>query len=423
MMDKQIYSSSNGYFYEINEETRTARKVGHKKVKDFTINLEEIPADEQVCKVNTKFLYDFLKKELPEESIKRRNGYLLLRDYKIKYSSHGYQIIDNLNWGKKMNENDYHNDMSRPEDVLNFLTKHVVRERELPEEEKEKRAQIEKLSEKFVVKESQEPAVIVLDEEVVEMTTEDRINLIDQCFQEYQKSEDDVTLEELKINIYSVIESRSLKVSIAKVFRDYLNTDMRFKSFTEEVKRVVREFDSRPNKKKVPKFYGLELIEPMSFKIEENVIKYEYQGPTKRAYAELPVGTFLAKIVLHYFPRTMQLIMKVAADEIEVTMDEFKRGDFIIKDPYCEYHQKTLDECDQNKLYDLCQEILWHYGKQNPLNRVMEGFKNGQKIEVLFMDLHIWKTAQVIDTKYGVKLRYEDGYVDYLYQHQKTRTK
>lgn len=352
--------STNGAAYRIMDgKIKTVKKIHKYSLDSFVLNEEEDYLPTEVENRNTRILKDFLKKHF--EFVSFRGGFIRLQGFKIHYDSHGYCIIDEWNFGRKVNCNEYHNDFSTPEEVLDYLKGNIKRKLESAPEDSERVTIKNKLASKFKIKEDNT------------MTT----------------------------------NSKTAK-------RD------------EKVSKELRV--QKEKKIKAPKFLLTDLEEPIDLIKEGDLLNYKLQGPSKKYEVTCTVSEFLAKQVLHHFPKSMALLMKIGrgVETLKSIKDLPLKGVFL-KDEYEHFDYTHLrNEETMEEVIKVCYEILHFHGIATPLDydwNVAEtlNLKKKTLIQVYWANHFTWYNAEVISTDKGVKVVYEDGDIDYVYNFQKVR--
>lgn len=389
----------------------------------FTVNTNIKALDEESASVNTEILKNFLVGKGLQVT-RRGKNWLRCRDYKMRYHSHGFQILDELDFSKPVNINEFNNDFETPESVYNFLVKpdnRLKKEIKLPdpEVEEEKKKAINKLSKKFKVKEEKPEPVKV--EKTFERDPKKLTKTLTKIIEKYKSKK--IDMEELKKALIATSDVRSIKVMTGKLVRLLENKKMRITAFEKELIKLFVTFDySSANKKPAPKFIGLQLEEPLSLIRLNDSINYTLKSSSGGTYnVECSEALFLSKLVLCHYPKAMQLIMRIVNGE---TFDLVKLAEtkYKIKDPYIEYDPKEIEKStNKEHIVEVCEEILSWLQVPNPIYYAYKtDLKKGDKVKVYWGDFdYKWFYGVVLSTDTGVKIRYEDGDVRYLKANQK----
>lgn len=414
---------SNGKLYEIDTETNTCRKVFNYSLEEFTKNTEALPLDEEVAMANTKILYHFLVKRLPTFQIRMKRGKIHANDFKIAYESHGFLVQDMLNAGVTVNINKYHNDLATPEDVADYLEKNIGRVRIPTEQEETKKKIITGLSDKFKVivtppkKEEKLPAK-------KEVTLTQRISNVKRAFTLYKKKRKRDT-ESLKAKIFDLVDHRSLKVTIAKHFRDYVSKTIKIDKLQSNIVDAITKFDpdfkvSKP----APRFVNFDIEDPIDCNLviekEERFYDCTFVGPSGKKYNKRYMEhEFYSRYALHFYPKCMQMLMKVAKGE---TFNPSEHPNFRVLDKYQDFDYKTIQNTEHKEaVLELAQEVLYWLEQPTAAEFYFDlknEIKVGDKLKVFFADTHTYYFGVVGEVGTGIWLDYEDGTSNYLLRHQ-----
>lgn len=415
---------SDGKLYEIDTEAKTCRKVFHFSLEEFTKNTEELPLDEEVAMANTKILYHFLVKRLPTFNIRMKRGKIHANDFKIAYESHGFLVQDMLNGGIIVNVNKYHNDLATPEDVADYLEKNVGRVRIPTEQEETKKKIVTGLSDKFKVIVTNPKKEDVKTPSKKEVTVAQKVSNVKRAFTLYKKKRKK-DISSLKSKVFSLVDHRSLKVTISKHFRDYVAKSIKMDKLQSNVVEAILKFDpSFKVSKPAPKFVTFDIEDPIDCNLvidkDERFYECTFIGPSGKKYNKRYLEhEFYARYALHFYPKCMQMLMKTAKGEKLVLSDY---PNFRYVDKYQEFDYKTIQNTEHREaVLELAQEVLY-WLEQPTAAEFYFDLKNeinvGDKLKVFFADTHTYYFGVVAEIGTGIWINYEDGTSMYLLRHQ-----
>jgi len=428
----EVLTATNGKNYKVTGDGKV-RQINYSK--DFVPNDTDDYLDESVESNNTKILYKFLKQELDDEVTLSRSGYVKWRGFKFYYSSHGFRIEDTLNFGEVLNVNEFNNDFSYPKDVLEWLKKNQNRKIKPPEEDQEKARIANKLSSKFKVvvknlKDEKNREDVLKDEveskdKIVQTAKETRLNNAVSKFKEAYKNK--ATISELQTLAKKISQRKDFLKEVKNLLFQVKRDKISGHKFHAAFKKLIDPLyaPKTPEPKKAPKFHGLEILweaVDLNF-ISNDKITFKLKDPSGKKFTmTVHPALYLVNVVLYYFPKAMPLVMKVANDENFDYLDINLSGSFI-KDPFVEYNKKIIDTSgNMSGLYECCLEILWENEIPNPLEFMFsDEFKKGDNVKVFWPDYCTWFYGEVLSIDTGVKVRYENGEVRTVMNHNKIK--
>jgi hypothetical protein len=430
-------NGTNGIVYKVSGKGKV-KKVGS---LDAILNLDI----ETISDINTlnKTLYRKLKDKEPSDETRIKSGWVYCKGFKMRYSDKGFLLIDNVNFGEDLS--DSFTDMPTPQDVWDFIS--------VPKASYKPRIKVTdprttELKPKMDLAEAKK--LILSTDEVSEFKVRAAYKkvIIDteiaEDVKEYFRSEMQkkfpylIPKEELDINklrkralrivtketkplvvitkLKGLIPNRSYNVFYNKLIKKFKNKEIRAPKFISEVTALLKN-DEVFSEKREPakKFVG-----STSYIVHELVSVTDSEVTFKNSSGTFTVSksAFIAHYVLEEYPELNIGVMKLLRKEI--TQEQFI-GSPVIKDKYCDFDYSLLKSHNQ-ELYDSLIDIMLDWELDNPLlivygNNFPEELV-GTTIWVTWLDYSARYKAKVIDTKQGVKLRYDDGTVTFLYSFQ-----
>lgn len=376
----EVFRGADGFLYEVVDPLKKrVRRVNSTSMNDFVLNTGIPPMDEKLAEQNTSILYHFLKDSYDYDEVTRSRGYVKVAGYKMKYESHGFKIVDDWNYGKMVNVNKYHNDFATPEAVLEMVQSSANRNIDIPEGQAERSKLGKSLSKKFkVVNDKKENA---------------KMKSKKQAATEKKKADTDKVETKKK-------ERAEKKIRAPK----YIAPERE-----EPIGLTIKS----PKKK------------PAGFPYHHTVeLSYQIKGPSGRKIPKsCKVPEFLAKIVLSEMPKAMALIMKLATGEVPYT--DVRDGEIslerrFVRDPFQHFDGKLLSNPPKpENLLNGCLEILRYHSIIPATEYVFDTkLKKNTEVRVYYPDSFTWYYGKVLDTDYGVEIRFEDGDLAHLLKHQ-----
>lgn len=423
----------DGIMYKVNPETKTVKRI-EQPIK-FNCNKSIEALTNELSADNTKVLYEFLKAYYPDAAL--LNGFVRVNGVKIKYHSHGFKLVSTD--GTVKNINQYNNDFPTPEAVLAYFNKTEEAVKKLPtvNREEAERGKLHKMAAVESIKVEVEK-VAEKSRLLVELTA--IINKFTDKKQTYRETLAKLNkraAEPLYKKIIPVFDLfRTNKIN-QRTFWKKFNTEI---SDYEEQKRKQIEENKAPLLKPKPvKFEGVPLWEPIQpsftyeeyrlkvtedgeFEIVDEVLKlsFKLRGPSGRVVEmSHTVEAYYANVVLHYYPKALALLNKVARGDVK-NVNTWKLGKHYIVDALEAYTPALYENpIDRYEFCRVCREVLAYEGVTTMFDWVYsDEFTKGQKIRV-FIPLQGTWDAVVIGTETGVELRYEDGTTAKLLKEQK----
>ena len=454
--------ATNGHRYLINRESGTVKKVSTVANDEFVENDTVEVMDEAIEKQNTKILFRYIKEKHPEAVMK--HGRIHVADYKIRYSSHGFEISDGRNFGEVLNVNKFHNDFPTPEAVVDFIDTTLKRpfaEKKQITRDEVKRGELLKMAKYGKIKVIDINTLEV--EAVTPEPTKDRLHMETESI--FRKFKDGIlTFTKAKEKIKNRVPDKIQKECI-DLLTNFRRGDITWRKlnieFTNKIMLPYLEWKKQEKLVRQPKFESPVLWEPENLKlavtdhayqaeikmtrsqieyvhyedvalsptnngrdliVEPDIMwmQFDTKGPSgKRHTVVCTVEEYFANVVLHHYPRAMALLMKVAKGEITEMPDMRKLSTtkFIV-DPFEAYEPNCLRHPHDREFFcRVCKEILlidgidwcflWHYDNS---------FNVGDKVRLWSPLYSLMNYGTVVEVGAGVTVRYEYGTIQRVYK-------
>lgn len=446
--DEEIVVAKDGNTYVIVDEKEKICKRVQQTTVEFVNNLTADVLDEKFEKQNTQILYKYIAAKFPESRMSGR--WIHVADYKIRYSSHGYRIHDMRKQGELVNINKWNNDFASPEDVLTFIESTVKRIAEVSAKVVS-RAEVEKgnlfklatIGKAVLVDEDGSPNKKI--KSLLPEKKKDRLFMdLQRFFIGYKEGKHTFRSALIKIQDRA---PEKLRLPLKALLSGYKNKTITWRKLTQKLDEMVEKYLAEKKAEKPvrqPKFQAPFLLHPIQEPmievrdelvdeiqlnpdlkcLETNVcmpdlmwMQFETRGPSnKRVHVITTLEGYLANVVLHHYPRAMQLLMKVAMGEVErPTAREINMRSFL-KDPFQQYNEKWMQHpVDREAFCGLCLDILRNDGVQTCFDYVYsEQYKVGEQVKVISQHTGLSDFGEVVETEGGVTIRYEFGSVERL---------
>lgn len=360
----------NGKFYTI-LETGKVKAVGTIGLNKFIEHNDVFPIEEELAEQNTQVLLKFLRKQIPDTEFSRHCVYI--RGYKIRYRSHGYEIVDKWNFSEHVNVNKWNNDFPRPEDVAVFLNKNIKKR---------------KLTSPAL------PTPPMPGSTVTALSGK------------------------FKVAIDKKAGRKKEAERLAKLQEQIKKNEEAIRKRDELVKKDKAKIKKALKPKRVKLFRGTEFDEPIWCSESKGIVNYKIQGPTKKVDRTLPVHVFLVNYLIaeDAFPRAMAMFMRAAKGE-RFNIDKLSMTKFVL-DPYQPYDAKLLLNTKHHKyVRKLAENMFLMLGVPNPLEKLYTTeYKKGEEIRLLFRDIGAWYYATVNNTDRGLNVTLEGGEPQFVFK-------
>lgn len=427
--------ATNGIGYEvINSEKGLVKRIDHIDLDKFIHATDYLSEKEEVH--NTKTLYKYLKPKL-EGVIYSKKGFVEWKGFKVKFENFGYRISDKLNFGKVVNINEYYNDFSYPDDVLEWLSKNADRKvvtKKLTVEERERAELVGELTKKFRVKAEdlvKEPSIKerkdVLEEreknkkEAIDKSRKTRIeNAISELNESVKNKE---KIEALKSKLKYISVKKSFWEPAIKLVYKVVKKKIRRDKFIREITKLANELRTEKTEQpKRVKFEGIpDLYVPRNPIFKNLNIEFDQKDEfsAKARRLVMPTTEYLGSVVLYHFPKAMPMLMKVAKGEFDIeTIKDFK----YVKDPFEEYNIELMrNPKDREKFMFACKQILEWKDIDTAVDieyKPSESLSKGDRVRVYWPDNKAWYYGNIVSKETGIKILYDDGEILYLLKHQ-----
>lgn len=395
----------------------------------------------------TADLYRYIKdKEAHNKlvSLAYKDGTVLFRRYKIKYTSGGIQIIDIQNYNRSVKYG--LEPFPTAEQVYEVVKVSKVDQKQIDRKKEEREIKVNKLVQKLHVevkhtnikKLIDRDAKLLFDDlkndtdidEVLKEEFKEKliakypklqpIEVIDfnalrkkaLSFCRYSKSAEDLIHKLMRF-----IPNKSFNTFLNKKIRKYLNKEIRRAQFVEDVIALIKddsvfEVKRDPAPKFVPRplFYIDEVLEETETTV---TFRNDKTGDFTVAKSEV-----LLRDLLQADERFHVAIHKYL--QKEMTIEEITLTPYI-RDKYVCLNYADL-KVHSHELYEWAEDLLMGvFESLNPLDILYRNdikFEKGERIGTRFAGLCEKKTGEVIKYENGWRVRYEDGTVDYLFKGQ-----
>jgi hypothetical protein len=400
--DEKVYFGSNGKAYKITGNSKV-RKCDHVDDK-FIENTKKWELPEDLALQNTNILHKFLRKRLEEVVFKR--GYVYHKGYRMSYKSHGFEIVDSQNYNARMNVNKYHNDFATPEDVYTFL---VTANVPTVDPAKVSAGEIVYLSRETTPSVSKPPF--------------DKKKAVREMQKALKKWEEKKLVDHYQFrDLVMKSTNRRIRFKTDKLFNKFRKKEMRYPAFKKTLITLFDEMDKEPVQEqklvRQPKFKGTEFEEPMNLDERGDFCSYEIEGPSEHKAKRISEMTlthvFMVRELLSHVPKAMTYIMKIAQGEFNVFDIDFKQP--LVRDIYVAYDEKILRESKYvAEIKEAVREFAAHFQTDFVLQRkYSKHIQVGDEVVVLMQG--VYYRGNVVSTEKGIKVNFEDGNMDYLYQ-------
>lgn len=381
--------------------------------------------EESIEEYNTKCLAKFLKQHL--EGVEFKRGVIKWRGFKAYYVENGFTLEDTYSPEDKFFVNEY----PSPADVLKWFKN--IKDRKVPQKEKEVTREISGLKEKFIVKvnDAIEKVEHVTRKSLVEKEQEDKnrypntptgriLRAQDKFF---EAVDNDKSVRELTELVKKVSSKASFIKSVTPMIKQFRKKEITKSRFVTSMKHKMEPFLKEKTKKPqpVPRYIAPDLWEPYNIEIMKgDEIAFLTRDPAEKGFSVVTEKhLYYVNQVLARWPKAMTTIMKIAAGEkVETDYLHFKR------DLYVAYDEKVLKTTSFRKeIIEFCDLVLKKSGEYYPTifdrKIEVEGFKKGDHVEVYFPDYTAWFTGKIISVDFGIKVLYDDGDCLWVLSHQK----
>lgn len=403
--------------YQIDPITRTCRRV--KSAPEF-VAPDLSGLDAKSARQNTQLLHDYLRDKDMNPTYAGSRADLRVRccDYEIGYlagADQGFSCKDMRNGWREVPLTTYSFDFPSPETVYKFLTRTKDRMSTAPAT-----GEVTVLAKGARARIDDETGKVVHEVPAVKPTRESLPDAFERIMKEMREKR--LTQKEGKEQLFTFMSADDLgkKNRIGRVFKMTANLDM--------IEREVKLILETEYKIKAPRFevYDFPYDRLTDVLLTAGTVIYNFEAANpKRSIIKIEMAPyrFYWRCALHLYPKAMQLMMKIADGEMQY--DTFNPPkDFVVKDPYQDFDKAVLDNTpNQEALIECAKDILAYLGEPDPLDLVYaHSHQKGDKIKVYWPDYREWFYGEVIDTTYGVLIRYEDGSAEKLQVHQRVRT-
>lgn len=447
----------NGHSYKITEGNKVKKVTSLSEMKNLDVNLKE-----DYNKMNLH-LYRYFKEQDADSSWKKTHT--LYRMYKISYSEGGLKIYDGKNYNKLLEHK--LEPFPAPIEVYLYLSKlginkETLKNKKMQTTEEKPVSSVLKDINKMLKSTDVSPRMVVrlivplyvkLNEDttieqsvikhysklllqkfptireivvpVVEKVEEPEIDLIDlrkKFIKAITKCKDaKAVIAKVKEEL---IPHRGFKTMVNKLVRAYEAKELKMPKFKNAVIDLTKNDLTFAEKvKTAPKF-----IERMPIIIEELISVIGNEVTFKRKHTEYKVNKLemYATDLLSAEPKAHVAIHKLLMGEI--SPDNFITNPIMTDKTICFDYAllKTHKLSDEqvNEVVIALEDVLLQWEMQNPLHFVyknMADYKIGTKMKVYYRDLFTYKVGVIHKYDGGYKIRYEDGEINFLLQHQEIK--
>lgn len=392
-------------------------------------------------------LYRFVKdKEAGNKLVSPiyKDGWLLFRDFKVKYSSAGVTIIDVKNFGKNVK----HGLEALPtaEEVYEIIKVSKIDKEVINRKKAEKEIKVNQLVQrlnkelkhtnatiklldkdaKVLYQRLQEDTSIspelkeefitkLLDKypRIAPTETIDVTNLRTKALAMCKRSKD---VDKLIDKLTRYIPNRMFNNNFGRLVKKFRDREIRKASFMDELTTLLKDDEVFMERKpKAPKFapkpifYIDEILEETPTHI---IFRNDKTGDYTVAKSEI-----LLRDLLYTEPRFHVAIHKFINKEL--TIQDITKTPFQFDRTVCLEYSLLKEHSEE--LYEWAENLLFDYGSLNPLDIIYRNdmqFQIGDKLQVKFAGLCKKDNVQVIKYENGWKVRSEDGSTDWLYKGQ-----
>jgi len=403
--------------YYIDPATGTCKKASRNITERFAQPEDLSGLDAQSAKLNTKILHDFLNANEVHATYAGTHKDLKVRacDYEFQYTVNGFgfDCRDMRNGWQRVDLGDVGDELPTPEAVLRFINRHKDRPAMMHGET------LVLGSDQRVVRSGDRVEVVTLTAKPA--VRENLEDALDRIFEGLRAKT--YTLAEANKELQKYIDNPSHKNRVGRAFKRCGNIDIVY----DEVRAILGE----EHKVKAPKFEYFEFpydrLTRVVFAEATNEVEYSFQRVDRKGSVteKRPLHGFLWRVALHLNPKAMQYMMKIADGTMKYDPVHPPRN-YQHKDLYQDFDRNTLDNpTDPAALEQLCDDIIAWAGEPDPTQvcyaEDQPDYTKGTKVLVYWPDYRDWFFGEVIETDFGIVIRYEDGDTYLLMKHNRVR--
>jgi hypothetical protein len=450
----------NGHSYKITEKNKVKKVTSLADMKKLDVNLKEDYHNMNLT------LYRYFK-EQDENSTSWKKTHVLYRDYKINYSETGIKVIDVRNFNRPIDVTKL-DPFPAPIEIYLYMSKLGMNKQVLKDKkmqatnEKPVNSLLKEISKVLKMEEHSNrvitrlvvPLYLQLNAatDIEQSVIKHYKKLMETKFMDIKltiKPVEEVKVEEPVIDLVDLrkkfvakitrckdvkaviakiqeelVPHKGFKIMVNKLVRAYEAKELRMPKFKNEVIALAKNDAVFAEKlKPAPKFVERSpiIIEEL-LSVEGNVITF------KRKHTQYTVSKLemYATDLLSAEPRAHVAIHKMIHGQM--TPEEFIVNPVVVDKTICldyqllKNHKLTPEQ--ETEVTNALEDVLLQWEMQNPLHFVyknMADYKIGTKMKVYYRDLFTYKVGIIHKYEGGYKIRYEDGEINFLLQHQEIK--